>query len=160
MRLWRNDEGTARLNKFLVLRRDGTLPEWPYFVLGARDPAAPAALRIYAHEARRCGLDEAYVEDVFALADEFQAYHEARGPGDPDAAPHRPDDPTVLAALRDGTPPLDAARSALVTALETGTSSLGLVDLEALVPLMRLLGVPTGRLGAPGDDHPDGAPRG
>src|ERR1700704_5669978 len=37
--LWRNQEGT-REGKYLVQRRDGSIPEWPYFVIGARDPAA------------------------------------------------------------------------------------------------------------------------
>lgn len=32
-RLWRNNEGT-REGKYLVQRRDGTVPEWPYFVMG------------------------------------------------------------------------------------------------------------------------------
>lgn len=39
-------------NKFLVVRRDGTVPDWPYLVLGARDPAAPAALRTLAENPR------------------------------------------------------------------------------------------------------------
>lgn len=32
--------------KFLVLRRDGTIPDWPWFVLGGEDPMAPGALHI------------------------------------------------------------------------------------------------------------------
>ena len=30
--------------KFLVVRRDGSIPHWPHFVLGARDPAAPGVM--------------------------------------------------------------------------------------------------------------------
>jgi len=33
--------------KYLVKRRDGTVVEWPSFVLGARDPASAPALRAW-----------------------------------------------------------------------------------------------------------------
>jgi len=96
--LWRNQDGT-REGKFLVLRRDGTQPEWPYFVLGARDPAAPHALRAYAYRCRDIGMDEHYSLDLLKLADEFDEYRREYGSGDPDAAPHREDDPDTIAKM-------------------------------------------------------------
>lgn len=42
---------------------------------------------------------------------------------------------------------LTTTRAALITALENHTSSLGLVDLEGLVPVMEALGIPTGKMG-------------
>lgn len=94
---------TKLFDKFLVLRRDGTVPSWPYLVLGARDPAAPAALRAYADEAEHLGMDPEYTADVRALAGDWEHYRAAHGPGDPDALPHRTDDPAVLARITAGT---------------------------------------------------------
>jgi hypothetical protein len=70
--------------KFLVVRRDGTVPAWPHFVIGARDPSAPAALRAYADDAASRGLDAAYVESVRELARDFEAYRACEGDGDPE----------------------------------------------------------------------------
>lgn len=83
-------------NKFLVLRRDNTVPEWPYLVMGGRDPAAPAALRAYAATARQLGMDPELCDDIEGLSDDFDAYRAEHGDGDPDAPPHRPDDPAVV----------------------------------------------------------------
>lgn len=91
--LWRN---AIKGGKYLVQRRDGSIPEWPYFVLGARDPAAAFALREYADESERQGRDARYVADVRQLADEFECELLAAGTGDPDAVPHRVDDPGVV----------------------------------------------------------------
>lgn len=85
--------------KFLVQRRDGSVPEWPWFVLGARDPAAPRALRAYADEAERLGMDPKYVFDLRCLAYDFEKYRAEHGNGDPDAPRHRVDDPEVVAKL-------------------------------------------------------------
>lgn len=93
MKLW---------NKFLVVRRDGTVPEWPWLVIGARDEAAPAALRAYAVEARALGMDGEYADSIEELADTFDAYRHAHGLGDPDAPPHRNDDPSVIARFGPG----------------------------------------------------------
>lgn len=98
-RLWRNTDG-AREGKFLVLRRDGTVPEWPYFVIGGADPAAPAALRAYADAADAAGMDPEYVNDIRDLADEFKQWRREHGAGDPDAAPHREDNPEIIAKMR------------------------------------------------------------
>lgn len=86
--------------KFLVVRRDGSVPAWPHFVLGARDPAAPAALRAYAHCAAELGVDPEYVASIVELADDFERYRSEEGEGDADAPPHRKDDPDVLRAMR------------------------------------------------------------
>src|SRR5436853_3623390 len=94
-RLWINLPET-REGKFLVLRRDGTVPDWPHFVIGARDPAAPAALHAYADEAQKLGMDPEFVQDVHELAGRFEYYRQQNGDGDPDAPRHRPDDPATL----------------------------------------------------------------
>jgi len=96
--LWRNS-AENREGKYLVKRRDGTVPEWPWFVFGAKDPAAPAGLRAYAAKAEELGMDSAYVADVRRLAGEFEAYRNAYGWGDPDAPKHRPDDPATVAEM-------------------------------------------------------------
>ena len=100
MKIWaKTDE--FREGKFLVVRRDGTVPHWPLFVLGARDPHAPAALRAYAEACKfDYRLDPEYAKSIFELADDFEAYNAMHGDGDPDAPPHRKDDPAVIAAMR------------------------------------------------------------
>lgn len=99
--LWRNGEGT-REGKYLVKRRDGTIPEWPWFVLGARDRAAPWALRAYAVAALLFGLDRRYCADVWALAREWAAFRREHGQGDPDAPRHRADDPATVTEMAKG----------------------------------------------------------
>jgi hypothetical protein len=98
-RLWRNNPET-REGKYLVKRRDGTIPRWPHFVLGGCDPVSPIALRAYADAAEKLGFDPAYVADVRALAVEFEEFREAYGDGDPDAPRHRVDDPATVAEMR------------------------------------------------------------
>ena len=99
--LWRNSQDTPE-GKYLVKRRDGTVVEWPNFVIGAKDPAAPAALRSYASEARRLGFNEKYCGDVEQLADDFDWYRRNFGVGDPDRGRHRVDDPATIAEMRRG----------------------------------------------------------
>lgn len=100
MRLWLNDAKTPEGKYPILLRRDGTPVEHPFFAMLARDPAAPVALRAYADEAQRLGYDPAMVADVRALADSYEAYRLSHGNGDPDAPRHRKDDPVVLAWAR------------------------------------------------------------
>jgi hypothetical protein len=88
MGLWRKS-GIAG-GKYLVQRRDGTVPEWPNFVLGAKDPA------------ERLGFDARFTADVKVLADEFMNFRERYGEGDPDGAPHRKDDPATVARMLRG----------------------------------------------------------
>lgn len=86
--------------KYLVVRRDGTVPLWPHFVLSARDPAAPEALRQYALRCERVGYKKDYVDSVWLLSRQFEDYHKANGTGDPDAAPHRQDNAFVISMMR------------------------------------------------------------
>lgn len=99
--LFRNQPETPE-GKYLVKRRDGTVVEWPSFVLGARDPAAPAALREYAKVAEQLGYNEMMCKEIRALADEFEEYRRSHGPGDPDRGKHRVDDPATVAEMRVG----------------------------------------------------------
>jgi hypothetical protein len=87
--------------KYLVTRRDGTIPVWPFLVLGAKDPAAPTALRAYADKCEQLGMDPEYVSNLRDLADEFEKYLKEHGPGDPDGARHRKDDPETVARMEE-----------------------------------------------------------
>ncbi len=87
--------------KFMVVRRDGSVPHWPHFVMGARDPFVPAALRAYADAARRePGIDPEYIDSIFELANDYERYRATQGNGDPDHPPHRKDHGDVLAVMR------------------------------------------------------------
>jgi hypothetical protein len=100
MKVWAKTKEFSE-GKFLVVRRDGSVPHWPHFVIGARDPAATAGLLAYADKAEELGYDPEYVESVRDLAKiDFPAYLRAQGPGDPEAPPHRTDNPAVIAAMR------------------------------------------------------------
>lgn len=94
MRLW---------DKYLVVRRDGTVPDFPYLVIGARDPIAPAALRAYADEAERLGIgDREWWDDIRGQAGDFERYRREHGDGDPEAPRHREDDPGIVAKFKAG----------------------------------------------------------
>ncbi len=99
--LWRDDPKTPE-GKYLVKRRDGTVVEWPNFTIGARDPAAPAALRAYADAAERVGMTRGYADSVRKLAHEFEVYRATHGAGDPDRGRHREDDPATIAEMKLG----------------------------------------------------------
>jgi hypothetical protein len=99
MKIWAKTKEFCE-GKFLVVRRDGTSPHWPHFVLGARDAAAPTALMGYAAAAEALGYDPEYVASIRELANDFDAYRLREGLGDPEAPPHRMDNPEVLAAMR------------------------------------------------------------
>ncbi len=101
-RLWRRNPETKE-GKYLVKRRDGTVVEWPNFVLGARDPHAPAAIRAYADSASKDpGFEKTFIDDLYSLADEFEAYRAEYGNGDPGASRHRKDDPDTIAEMQKG----------------------------------------------------------
>lgn len=101
MRIWAKTDGDVKEGKYLVVRRDGTIPPWPHFVLGGYDPAASAGLRAYAKEAANCAFDLEYVASILELADDFDRLAEEHaGKADPDAGPHRKDNPTVIAMMR------------------------------------------------------------
>lgn len=99
MKIWAKTKEFSE-GKFLVVRRDGSVPAWPHFVMGARDPAVPAALRAYADEAERRNFEPEYVASIRELADDFESYREQEGNGDPEAAPHRTDNADVISAMR------------------------------------------------------------
>ena len=99
--LWRNNPETPE-GKYLVKRRDGTVPEWPWFVLGGADPIAPFALLHYADEAERRGMDKEFVLDIRRYAYRFEDWRLRNGEGDPDAPRHREDDPATVAEMRKG----------------------------------------------------------
>lgn len=101
--LWRFDNRAGKPEgKYLLVRRDGSIPEWPFFPMGAKDPAASAGLRAYADKAEELGFYPPYVSDVRRLADEFDAYLAEHGAGDPDRGPHRDDNPSIIAQMRLG----------------------------------------------------------
>lgn len=97
MKIWRKT-GIAGC-KYLVVRRDGTIPSWSHFVMGARDPAAPAALRAYADAGDKAGFDREYTDSIRELATDFEKELAETGAGDPPAGPHRKDDSDVVAAM-------------------------------------------------------------
>lgn len=99
MKIWAKTKEWAE-GKFLVVRRDGTVPHWPHFVLGARDPWAPAALRVYALAVKDSGGDVEYADSILELANDFEVYRREHGDGDPESGPHRTDDPQVITAMR------------------------------------------------------------
>jgi hypothetical protein len=86
--------------KFLVFRRDGSVPEWPYIVMGGRDPFTPYAVRAYARAAANGTpdnhADPEYVKSLYALADLMDAYRTEHGEGDPAAPKHRHDDVDLI----------------------------------------------------------------
>lgn len=99
MKIWAKTDEFSE-GKFLVTRRDGTTPDWPHFVIGARDPAAANALAAYAERAADLGLDPAFCESVLELASDFERYRETAGNGDPDAPPHRKDNTAAIRMMR------------------------------------------------------------
>lgn len=99
MKIWAKTKEFSE-GKFLVVRRDGSVPHWPHFVLGARDPIVPDVLSFYAQRAEENGYEASYCDSIRELAYDFYAYCNQQGKGDPEAAPHRKDDPAVIAAMR------------------------------------------------------------
>ena len=100
MGLWRNSADTPEGKYPILLRRDGTAVEHPYFAILARDPCAPEALAAYAATAERLGFPADYVADIRQLAVEYNNYRILAGDGDPGAPRHRKDDPATLAWAR------------------------------------------------------------
>ena len=98
MKIWAKTTEFSE-GKFLVVRRDGSVPAWPHFVMGARDEAVPAALRAYADKAAELGWEPEYVASIRELAADFEQYRATKGDGDPVSPPHRTDDPKVLRAM-------------------------------------------------------------
>lgn len=100
--LMRDDPATPE-GKYLVKRRDGTVVEWPHFVLGGRDPHAAVALRAYAASiATDPDCHPGLVEAINRMADDFDAYRAKHGAGDPTRGRHRKDDPATIDEMRKG----------------------------------------------------------
>lgn len=97
--LWKNNPDTPG-GKYLVQRRDGSVPDAPYFVMLASDPAVPAALMAYADKCRGLNMDPQYVADLEDLAGEFELWRRENRTGDPDAPRHREDDPETVARMK------------------------------------------------------------
>ncbi len=97
------DSAKTPEGKYLVKRRDGTVPEWPSFVLGARDPHAAAALRAYADSIEKDpDVHPDFPHRLRRLANEFDRYRAEHGDGDPCRGIHRTDDPATIAEMRKG----------------------------------------------------------
>lgn len=110
--LFRDNPETPE-GKYLVKRRDGTVVEWPSFVLGAKDPIAVVALRAYAKEVRRLirdepqqtrelGLTREFANRLSDEADDWDDYRDVHGSGDPGMGRHRKDDPATVAEMKKG----------------------------------------------------------
>lgn len=99
---WKSKLG-KRVRKYLVVRRDGTVPPWDWFVLAESDPAAPDALVAYADKCEELGnTSPQYVADVRTMAQDWAEHQGSIPAGDPGAPKHRTDDPITLWRLHDG----------------------------------------------------------
>lgn len=83
--------------KYIVVRTDGTLPDWPYFVIGAKDPAAASTIRNYASTALAINGDHDYHENVKDLSRRFGVWKAADEHGV--ASPEMPAKEHVLTAI-------------------------------------------------------------
>lgn len=110
--LFRDNPETPE-GKYLIKRRDGTVVEWPSFVLGARDPIAEVSLRAYAQEvlrlldeepevAAKLGLTAEFGHRLTHEADYWRAYRLNHGTGDPGMGRHRKDDPATVEEMLKG----------------------------------------------------------
>jgi hypothetical protein len=122
--LFRDNPETPE-GKYLVKRRDGSVVEWPSFVLGGRDVNAEYALRFYAllnllpADGRRemvsyirsalahglndpAGQNKEYVHSVLNFADDWEEYRHKHGDGDPLMGKHRIDDPATVEQMKKG----------------------------------------------------------
>jgi hypothetical protein len=110
--LYRDNPETPE-GKYLVKRRDGTVPEWPSFVLGAADPVAESSLLAYCKEvcfllvcapemAAKLGFTPEFARSVHGWVLKFREYRQAHGEGDPGMGRHRQDDPATVAEMQKG----------------------------------------------------------
>lgn len=89
--------------KYLVQRRDGTVPPWPSFVLGGADPMAPWTVRFYAVLGFLMGhFKWAFVKALWRWASTMKKWRKEHGTGDPGKGPHRKDDPEIIDKMRQG----------------------------------------------------------
>lgn len=73
--------------KYLVERRDGSVPVWPWFVLAASDPCAAGALFHYAGLCEQAGYAREYVDAILAAVTEMQEWAKANPSTRPDVRP-------------------------------------------------------------------------
>jgi hypothetical protein len=99
--LFRDNPKTPE-GKYLVKRRDGSVVEFPTFVLGARDEMAAETLRFYASLCEKKGLDPGFVAGLRRWADTYDAYRAEHGDGDPGMGQHRVDDPATIEEMKKG----------------------------------------------------------
>lgn len=97
-KIWVKGE-EAPEGKYLVVRRDGTIPDWGHFVLSYDDPATPVALNAYAHACEMLEMDPEYVASIRALVEELSQRPRSEK-SDPDSGPHRKDLPAVVRLMR------------------------------------------------------------
>jgi hypothetical protein len=91
------------IGKYLVMRRDGTVPAWSSFVLGARDRHAEVALRAYADSIETDpDCDPQLPDSIRHLAEVFAKERGELGDGDPTRGLHREDNPLVLLLMQQG----------------------------------------------------------
>ena len=143
MKIWVKTD-VAPEGKYLVVRRDGTIPNWPHFVLGGDDPNSPAGLRGYADKAEENGLDPEYVASIREQADEWES--RCLGKSDPDAPPHRKDNPMIVAMMRKRG--ADLSRYGMIQEIEDAIQNVGhLINMnngkcgKAEDMLMQIMGV-------------------
>lgn len=100
--LFRDNPATPE-GKYLVKRRDGSIPPWPSFVLGGADPMAPWTLRFYAALGLLFReLNLATAKGFWRWAGVMRDYRRTHGKGDPGMGRHRQDDPATVAEMRLG----------------------------------------------------------
>lgn len=97
------DQPETPEGKYLVKRRDGTVPPWPSFVLGGADPMVPATLRFYAvwgfilrH------FNWSMLKALWRFAGVMKKWRKENHTGDPGMGKHRKDDPATVAEMRKG----------------------------------------------------------
>lgn len=81
---WESEKSAAhgpqkKLGKYLVTRMDGTVPDWPWFVLGANDPGAYRTLLHYREDAAQYGCPHGYLAVIHSLIDEFDRWRGKHG---------------------------------------------------------------------------------
>ena len=97
--------------KFVVLRADGSRPQWPPFVLNLNDEGAYIALNAYVtHYTTLKDADPEYISFLYGQLAEAEEYMEGRGWSRPDKPSERdevrrPVNP-VVAVLLNGAPTL------------------------------------------------------
>ena len=100
--LWRKNPETKEGKYPIILRRDGSVLNTPYFVMTLKDPCTAHALAAYATAAKKLSFDSEYVQDIREMASESLRLSQEdmmreEGPtADPDAPRHRQDDSDVL----------------------------------------------------------------